>query len=282
MADAGRLTGPELHVGGQRLPGRRPDRHPGPLGRTASWSPPSGAPSPPSTPTAGRLVARMDDGRTHTLGPDRLGADRLALGYATTVHRSQGATFDTAHLFADGGGRELGYVGMSRARQNHPRARRRRQRRPGRRGPRLGLEPGAPPNLGHRHRHPRQPRTAIRSRSKPTSKLPRSCEPSSAGLASKPNEPPWRPSAADGADATLRRQASQPRPAHPTPRPAPRTLEESLPGTRSRLPSRRANRRSRPQAQPVALHSRDNCLVGDAHRRNLGVSRYGTLRACPS
>ena len=58
----------------------------------------------------------MDDGSTHTLGPEETGPDRLAHGYATTVHRSQGATFDTAHLFADGGGRELGYVAMSRAR----------------------------------------------------------------------------------------------------------------------------------------------------------------------
>jgi UvrD-like helicase C-terminal domain len=57
-----------------------------------------------------------DDGHTHTLGPDQIGADKLAHGYATTVHRSQGATFDTAHLYADGGGRELGYVAMSRAR----------------------------------------------------------------------------------------------------------------------------------------------------------------------
>lgn len=57
----------------------------------------------------------MDDGATHTLGPEQIGAEQLAHGYATTVHRSQGATFDTAHLFADGGGRELGYVAMSRA-----------------------------------------------------------------------------------------------------------------------------------------------------------------------
>jgi ATP-dependent exoDNAse (exonuclease V) alpha subunit len=53
------------------------------------------------------LTVRMDDGRTHTLGPDQVGPDQLALGYATTVHRSQGATFDTTHLYADGGGREL-------------------------------------------------------------------------------------------------------------------------------------------------------------------------------
>lgn len=64
------------------------------------------------------LTARMDDGRLQQFAPDDLAADRLAHGYAVTVHRSQGATFDTAHLLADGGGRELGYVGMSRARQS--------------------------------------------------------------------------------------------------------------------------------------------------------------------
>jgi hypothetical protein len=63
------------------------------------------------------ILVSMDDGREHRFGPDDIGADRLAHGYATTVHRSQGATVDTARLFADGGGRELGYVAMSRARQ---------------------------------------------------------------------------------------------------------------------------------------------------------------------
>jgi hypothetical protein len=66
---------------------------------------------------AGSLIVRTPDGRTHTLGPDQTGSDRLAHAYATTVHRSQGATFAVAHLYADGGGRELGYVAMSRARQ---------------------------------------------------------------------------------------------------------------------------------------------------------------------
>ena len=33
------------------------------------------------------------------------------------MHRSQGATTARAHLFADGGGRELAYVAMSRARE---------------------------------------------------------------------------------------------------------------------------------------------------------------------
>jgi hypothetical protein len=41
----------------------------------------------------------------------------LGYGYATTVHRAQGSTTARAHLFADGGGRELAYVAMSRARQ---------------------------------------------------------------------------------------------------------------------------------------------------------------------
>lgn len=45
-----------------------------------------------------------------------LGPDRVGYGYAATVHRCQGATFDTAHVLADGGGRELAYVAMSRAR----------------------------------------------------------------------------------------------------------------------------------------------------------------------
>ena len=44
--------------------------------------------------------------------------DRLDYGYATTVHRGQGSTTERAHLFADGGGRELAYVAMSRARQS--------------------------------------------------------------------------------------------------------------------------------------------------------------------
>jgi hypothetical protein len=67
----------------------------------------------------GSLMAIMDDGREqHRFGLDGTGADRLAHGYATTVHRSQGATVDVAYLFADGGGRKLGCVAMSRARHS--------------------------------------------------------------------------------------------------------------------------------------------------------------------
>jgi ATP-dependent exoDNAse (exonuclease V) alpha subunit len=61
-------------------------------------------------------VARVDDGRHHRFHVDDLGVGGVDYGYATTVHRAQGGTVDTAHLYADGGGRELGYVAMSRAR----------------------------------------------------------------------------------------------------------------------------------------------------------------------
>ena len=58
----------------------------------------------------------MDDGRFERLQGDELAKDRLAHGYAVTVHRAQGATVDAAHRYEDGGGRELAYVAMSRAR----------------------------------------------------------------------------------------------------------------------------------------------------------------------
>jgi hypothetical protein len=68
-------------------------------------------------PQAGTLTARMDDGRAHHFTSEQTGVDRLAHGYAVTVHRSQGATVRRAHRFEDGGGRELAYVAMSRARE---------------------------------------------------------------------------------------------------------------------------------------------------------------------
>jgi conjugative relaxase-like TrwC/TraI family protein len=68
-------------------------------------------------PGAQSLRSRMDDGRLQPFGHEDIAPDRLAHGYAVTVHRSQGATVDRAHLLADGGGRELAYVAMSRARE---------------------------------------------------------------------------------------------------------------------------------------------------------------------
>ncbi len=116
MRQAGRLTGPELPVGANVYQAGD---------RIVTLAPSAGGHLVTSqrgevitvAPDAVSLAVRMDDGRTYTLAPDQIGSDQLALGYATTVHRSQGATFDSAHLYADGGGRELGYVAMSRARQ---------------------------------------------------------------------------------------------------------------------------------------------------------------------
>lgn len=62
------------------------------------------------------LTARMDNRRRVRLRGDALGHDRLDHAYAMTVHRTQGATADACHVFGDGGGRELSYVAMSRAR----------------------------------------------------------------------------------------------------------------------------------------------------------------------
>jgi hypothetical protein len=72
------------------------------------------------TVTAGSengLVVETDRGTT-SVGLDYLEADHLAFGYASTVHKSQGATIDRA--FVLGGEalyREAGYVAMSRARE---------------------------------------------------------------------------------------------------------------------------------------------------------------------
>jgi conjugative relaxase-like TrwC/TraI family protein len=64
------------------------------------------------------LTLSTDDDQIVRLHTTQAGADRLDYGYATTVHRAQGATVERAHLFADGGGRELAYVAMSRARES--------------------------------------------------------------------------------------------------------------------------------------------------------------------
>jgi hypothetical protein len=68
--------------------------------------------------SAATLTLRTADGQHLQLPGDEAGRDRLDYGYATTVHRGQGSTTERAHLFADGGGRELAYVTMSRARQS--------------------------------------------------------------------------------------------------------------------------------------------------------------------
>jgi ATP-dependent exoDNAse (exonuclease V) alpha subunit len=62
------------------------------------------------------ITAVTLDGDQLRISGEYLDVDRAGYGYAITAHRSQGATVDTAHVLADGGGRELAYVAMSRAR----------------------------------------------------------------------------------------------------------------------------------------------------------------------
>ncbi|HEU5151128.1 MAG TPA: MobF family relaxase [Iamia sp.] len=63
-----------------------------------------------------RLRAVTTEGRPVVLSGEATDAEHLDHGYALTVHRAQGATYDRAHVLAAGGGRELAYVALSRAR----------------------------------------------------------------------------------------------------------------------------------------------------------------------
>ncbi|MCU1499307.1 MAG: putative ATP-dependent exoDNAse [Acidimicrobiales bacterium] len=113
--DDGTITGPELEApGGRRYAAgdRIVTLAPGAHGRFVT--------SERATVTSIRddhLGVRFDDGRTDTLAGIEIDLDHLDHAYALTVHRTQGATVDRAHLLADGGGRELTYVALSRARQ---------------------------------------------------------------------------------------------------------------------------------------------------------------------
>jgi conjugative relaxase-like TrwC/TraI family protein len=64
------------------------------------------------------IDAVTSDGRAITLTGDALDRQHLDHAYALTIHRAQGATYDRAHVFANGGGRELAYVALSRARDH--------------------------------------------------------------------------------------------------------------------------------------------------------------------
>ena len=105
-------------------------------GRPAAAGTPSATASSrsPPTPSAGIVTSepltvlavdratpstvRTTDGRAVRLTGDALDAEHLDYGYALTVHRAQGATYDRAHVLAAGGGRELAYVALSRARDH--------------------------------------------------------------------------------------------------------------------------------------------------------------------
>jgi hypothetical protein len=117
MDATGRLTGPEVTTGdgvsyraGDKVVALAPDRDAGLVtSQRGTITHVDG--------DTGMVVVRTDDDRQVTLGGGQLGADRVGHAYAATVHRFQGSTVERAHLYADGGGRELAYVAMSRARQ---------------------------------------------------------------------------------------------------------------------------------------------------------------------
>ena len=116
----GQLHGPELHTTDGRV-FRAGDRiitlTPGP---DRAWTTSQPATITEVRPQLGSVTAITPEGQHLHIGPDYLGPERVGYGYAITAHRSQGATVDTAHVLADGGGRELAYVAMSRARhQSH-------------------------------------------------------------------------------------------------------------------------------------------------------------------
>jgi conjugative relaxase-like TrwC/TraI family protein len=67
--------------------------------------------------TADRIDARTHGGRMVTITGTAIDTQHLDYAYGLTVHRAQGATYQRAHYLAAGGGRELAYVALSRARE---------------------------------------------------------------------------------------------------------------------------------------------------------------------
>ena len=114
--ELGHLSGPELEAGGGRRY-RAGDRvvtlSPGPGG---AWVTSQRAVVSSVDLAAGSLVAVTPQGTELHMGPGDIGAGKLAHAYSVTAHRSQGQTVDVTHALEDGGGRELAYVAMSRAR----------------------------------------------------------------------------------------------------------------------------------------------------------------------
>ena len=105
------------------------------------------------------VTVRFDDTTDAvTLAGEQLDADHLDHGYATTVHRAQGATVDRTHLYADGGGRGARLRRALPGPRHRHRALCRRRPRPSGRGPGPGLVPGPATALDPRHRRPRRRR----------------------------------------------------------------------------------------------------------------------------
>jgi hypothetical protein len=113
----GRLSGPELEApGGRRF--RAGDRvvtlSPGPDG---AWVTSQRAVVTAVDTQARTLTALTPEGAELHMGSEHISTDKLGHAYAVTAHRSQGATVDVTYALEDGGGRELAYVAMSRARR---------------------------------------------------------------------------------------------------------------------------------------------------------------------
>jgi len=112
----GGLSGPQLEApGGRRY--RAGDRvitlAPGSGG---AWVTSQRAVVTSVDPGAQSLVALTPEGALMHMGAEEIASDKLAHAYAITAHRSQGSTVDVTYALEDGGGRELAYVAMSRAR----------------------------------------------------------------------------------------------------------------------------------------------------------------------
>jgi hypothetical protein len=87
------------------------------VGLWAPWKSPNGFTRSSVPGRAGELALEGCENFDYLhMGAEDIGADRLGYGYAITGHRAQGATVEVAHVLDDGGGRELAYVAMSRAR----------------------------------------------------------------------------------------------------------------------------------------------------------------------
>lgn len=116
LKSSGQLTGEELEVGGRRYAvgeqviGRRNDYRAGILNGTR-------ATITALHHQAGTVTVRTDGGDQLELSRSYLAAGHLDYGYALTVHKAQGATWDTAYVLGDDRlYREAGYVALSRAR----------------------------------------------------------------------------------------------------------------------------------------------------------------------
>ena len=112
----GQLSGPELETpGGRRY--RAGDRvitlSPGPRG---AWVNSQRAVVKSVDLDRSSLVAVTSEGTELHMGPKDIGADQLGYSFGLTAHQAHGATVDATYALADGGGRELAHVAMSRAR----------------------------------------------------------------------------------------------------------------------------------------------------------------------